>query len=97
LSKEQVRELADGRVYSGLQAQRVGLVDELGNLPHAIDLATEMGGIEGEPRLVEYQRREPSLFDLLFGMISPAQPFSGVMELLELEAIPSLQFRYVGP
>ena len=97
LPKEQVRELADGRVYSGLQAQRVGLVDELGNLPHAIDLATEMGGIEGQPRLVEYQRREPSLFDLLFGMVSPAQPFSGVMELLELEAIPSLQFRYVAP
>ena len=96
LPEERVRELADGRAYTGQQAQQLGLVDELGNLPHAIELAAEMGGIKGEPRLVEY-RREPSLFDLLFGMISPSRPFSNVLGLLELEAVPSLQFRYVGP
>ena len=97
LPEEKVRELADGRVYTGLQAQQLGLVDELGNLPRAIELAAEMGGIEGKPRLVEYRRREPSLLDLLFGVVFPAQPFSGILDLLELEAVPSLQFRYVGP
>ena len=96
LPEERVRELADGRAYTGQQAQQLGLVDELGNLPRAVELAAEMGGIKGEPRLVEY-RREPSLFDLLFGMISPSRPFSNVLGLLELEAVPSLQFRYVGP
>lgn len=97
LSEEGVRELADGRVYTGAQAKQMGLVDELGNLPRAIELAAEMGGIVGEPRLVEYQRRRPSLFDMLLGMVSPSQPFSSVLELLELEAVPSLQFRYIGP
>ena len=97
LPEETVRELADGRVYTGLQAQQLGLVDELGNLPRAIELAAGLGGIEGKPRLVEYRRREPSLFDLLFGMVSPTRPFSDVLDLLELEAVPSLQFRYVGP
>lgn len=96
LPEERVRELADGRAYTGQQAQQLGLVDELGNLPRAVELAAEMGGIKGEPRLVEY-RREPSLFDLLFGMVSPSRPFSNVLGLLELEAVPSLQFRYVGP
>ncbi len=97
LSEEKARELADGRIYTGLQAQQLGLVDELGNLPRAVELAAEMGGIEGRPRLVEYQRREPSLFDLLFGMISPARPLSRILDVLELEMMPSLQFRYVGP
>src|SRR3712207_8968889 len=32
LPEDQVRELADGRVYSGLQAESLGLVDELGDL-----------------------------------------------------------------
>jgi protease-4 len=97
LPEEKVRELADGRVYTGAQAKRLGLVDEFGNLPRAIELAAEMGGIEGEPRLVEYRRRELSLFELLFGMASPTPPFSEVLDLLELEAIPSLQYRYIGP
>lgn len=92
-----VRELADGRIYTGLQAKGLGLVDELGNLPRAIELAAEMGGVEGEPRLVEYGRRERSLLDLLLGFTSPAQPFSEILDLLELEAVPSLQYRYVGP
>lgn len=96
LPEERVRELADGRAYTGQQAQQLGLVDELGNLPRAVELAAEMGGIKGEPRLVEY-RREPSLFDLLFGMVSPSRSFLNVLDLLELEAVPSLQFRYVGP
>jgi len=97
LPEEEVQELADGRIYTGAQAEALGLVDELGNLPRAIELAASMGGIEGEPRLIEYERRERSLFELLFGIASPAQPFSEVLGLLELEAVPSLQFRYVGP
>ncbi len=97
LPKESVRGLADGRVYTGLQARQLGLVDELGNLPRAIALAAEMGGIEGKPRLIEYRRRQPSLFDLLLGMASRGHSFTEVLDLLELEAVPSLQFRYVGP
>lgn len=97
LPEQQVRELADGRIFTGLQAQRLGLVDELGNLPRAIELAAEMGNIEGTPRLVEYQRRQPSLWELLFSALSSSQPFSSISDLLELEAVPSLQFRYAGP
>jgi protease-4 len=97
LPEEKARQLADGRIYTGAQAKGLGLVDELGNLPRAIELAAELGGIEGEPRLVEYGRRERSLLDLLFGLASPTQPLSEVLDLLELEAVPSLQFRYVGP
>jgi protease-4 len=48
----QVRKLADGRIFSGRQAQKAGLVDELGGLQDGIRVAAEMAGIEGEPRVV---------------------------------------------
>lgn len=59
--------LADGRVYTGRQAQALGLVDLLGGMDQALKLAGELGGIEGEPRLVEFRRPRLSLFDILFG------------------------------
>ncbi|MGC9319957.1 MAG: signal peptide peptidase SppA [Armatimonadota bacterium] len=48
---EEVRELADGRIYTGEQALEHGLIDETGNFYRAVELAGELGGIEGEPKL----------------------------------------------
>jgi protease IV len=42
LSEERVRALADGRVYTGLEARELGLVDEVGYLEDAIRAAKEM-------------------------------------------------------
>jgi protease-4 len=39
LSKEQVEEIAQGRVWSGIDAKKIGLVDELGGLDKAIEIA----------------------------------------------------------
>jgi protease IV len=47
-----VRSFADGRILSGRQAHRLKLVDELGDLQKAIDVAKELAGIEGKPSLV---------------------------------------------
>ncbi|MEX0805304.1 MAG: signal peptide peptidase SppA [Candidatus Binatia bacterium] len=52
-----VRKLADGRVYSGAQAKDLGLVDDLGNLEYAIELAAKRGGLEESPA-VYYSRME---------------------------------------
>jgi protease-4 len=49
---QQVERLADGRIYSGEQAKAVGLVDRLGNLEDAVQIAAERAGIQGEPRIV---------------------------------------------
>lgn len=56
LTEKTIRKLADGRVYSGSQAKKVKLVDELGNFHDAVRIAGEAAGIEGEPRLKEYGR-----------------------------------------
>ncbi|VUT27784.1 MAG: protease 4 [Candidatus Syntrophoarchaeum sp. GoM_oil] len=60
----ETRNLSDGRVYLGADAMELGLVDELGNLYDAIDIAGELGGIEGEPK-VEYANKM-DVIDLLF-------------------------------
>ncbi len=65
LEEESVRTLADGRVYTGLQAQKSGLVDALGTLQDAIDAAAEMGGIEGSPVIVKPPKRGLSLLDFI--------------------------------
>jgi protease-4 len=49
--------LADGRIFTGRQAKEAKLVDELGNLDDAIQLAADAVGIEGEPKIVEPRRR----------------------------------------
>ncbi len=66
---EVVRELADGRIMTGSQAHRKGLVDELGGLDDAIDLAAELAGIEGEPDVVTREDKR-GLLELLKGEIA---------------------------
>jgi len=96
LPADQVKTLADGRVYTGQQALELGLVDQLGNLPDVIQRAAELGGIEGEPRIIEYQR-PLSLFQGLLGLARPSDPMADVMALLDRSHGPALQYLYVGP
>lgn len=65
LDVKKVRSLADGRIFSGRQAQAIGLVDELGSLAAAIQRAGELGGIEGKPEVVYPPSDKPQLIDLL--------------------------------
>jgi len=52
-----VRALADGRIFTGRQAKASKLVDDLGDLDAAIQLAADAAGIEGEPKVLEPRRR----------------------------------------
>ena len=57
LEPSTVQALADGRIFTGRQAKDAKLVDELGNLDDAIQLAADLAGIEGEPKVIEPRRR----------------------------------------
>ncbi len=46
MSTEEINEIAQGRVWSGVDAKRIGLVDELGNLNDAIAEAAKMAELE---------------------------------------------------
>ena len=54
-----VKALADGRVYTGQQAQAVGLVDELGNYYDALESAGKAIGVDGIPEIKENKRQKP--------------------------------------
>jgi protease-4 len=60
-SPEEIRRIADGRVFSGETARGLGLVDRLGNFQDAIEWAGRMAGIEGEVRAVYPPEESPSL------------------------------------
>lgn len=53
LSEERVREIGDGRVYTGRQAQELGLVDDLGSLDDTIAMMKEEQNLEGA-QVIEY-------------------------------------------
>lgn len=51
LDMKEVDKLADGRIYTGQEAIKLGLIDRIGGFAQAIKLAAELGGISGEPKL----------------------------------------------
>jgi protease-4 len=67
MPEETVRELADGRIFSGEQAFEAGLIDDLGNFTDAVTMAAELGGLDPkQPKLIYPQEeRRFSLLSLL--------------------------------
>lgn len=63
MSREKVKEIADGRILTAEQAKAAGLVDSLGYFEKAVEAAEEVAGISGA-EVVRY-RRAPSLLDIL--------------------------------
>jgi protease-4 len=90
LPVEKVRELADGRIFSGEQAKALGLVDEMGNLEDTIVLAAKMAGIRGEPEVIYPEKKRFSLLDLLL-----QETIQNILEGLRERS--TLNFRYYGP
>ncbi len=52
LEIENVKKLADGRIYTGAESIELGLVDKLGNLEDAVDWAAELAGIKGPVSMI---------------------------------------------
>jgi protease IV len=94
LPDEEVRKLADGRVYSGLQAQSLGLVDELGNLERATEISRELTGLE-EATVIRYKRQALGIGALLQSRLAPSEPEAlQVLKATGLNPTPELQYLY---
>jgi protease-4 len=66
LTRERLLQLADGRVYTGEEAHKEKLIDDLGSFEAAIKKTAEMVGIHGEPQIVTPPKpRRGSILDLL--------------------------------
>ena len=69
---KQVESIANGSIFTGQEAKKLGLVDQLGNFEDAIRLAAKLGKIKEEPRLFYPKKKTPwmkllteSLFETL--------------------------------
>ncbi|MFH0821368.1 MAG: signal peptide peptidase SppA [Pseudomonadota bacterium] len=75
---DKLRSIADGSFFSGGRALELGLVDKIGNFFDAVQIAAELGGIKGEPKLVYPEKRWDGLLDMLVG--SMAESFSRALD-----------------
>jgi len=68
LSKEYVRSIAEGKIYTGKQAKDIKLVDEIGSKDYALDIAAKLGNIEGSYNVVTMT--PPETFEQMLAKIS---------------------------
>lgn len=85
VDRARIEPLADGRIFSGRQALGLGLVDELGDLPDAIERAGALVGISGRPKVIQERRRRFSLWDLVTESLSPVMPVGGTTPSMTLQ------------
>src|SRR5215468_3381129 len=65
LDLQEVRAMADGRVFTGRDAKERKLIDETGNFQDAVDLTAKLAGISGKPHLLRPTRQRVTLLDVL--------------------------------
>ena len=70
MDHEKLEKLARGRIYTGLQAKELGLIDEIGTLADAIAAAKKLAGLKPDDKLEKLELPKPtSPFESLFGPI----------------------------
>ena len=72
--KEDIKAIADGRVWTGQEALSLHLIDQVADFQAAVEDTAKAVGIRGEPTLVHPERRRETLFDLVFGDLSQWLP-----------------------
>ena len=92
LERDEVLALADGRIYTGRQAAASGLIDGVGTLDDAIEMAAALAGLEGEPQTVRPVQRRRGLIDLLFGQTRLTSLFDRLAP--ELGDMPQLLYQW---
>ena len=86
ISREEIEILADGRIFSGQQAFKHKLVDELGSLPDAILGAGQLGQISGQPKTIQIKQKTSFLEQLL--------DIQSWMSQAQSTLLPATSFRY---
>jgi protease-4 len=94
LSEERVREIADGRIYSGSQAKELGLVDSFGGLDEGAAIAAELAGAT-ETTVVRYVET-PTFSETLLAGFAPREPeVEQVMDAAGLNLEPKPYYLYM--
>lgn len=71
---DDVKSIANGKVWTGQEASSMKLIDGIGDFQKAVDETAKSVGITGEPTLVRPERDRRTLMDLLLGDVSQYLP-----------------------
>lgn len=82
LDRKFVEEIAQGRVWSGREAQKLGLVDELGGLQAALAHAADKAGLSADYRVTEFPRKK-EFAEAIAELVEKIQPVSAKTGLTE--------------
>ncbi len=74
LKYDDVKSMANGKVWTGEQAKNLKLIDSIGDFQSAVDDTAKSVGIKGEPTLVRPEKERKTLLDLLLGDVSQYLP-----------------------
>jgi protease-4 len=91
LPVDEIRKIADGRIFTGEQALALKLVDRIGTLQDAIEEAGKLAGIKGEPQVIRPARKRKLLLDMLV-----EESASRISELVKQESGFSLNYEMDG-
>ena len=61
LNAKEIDNVADGKIFTGEQALELKLIDELGTINDAVDMAADLGGIKGKPSIEKFPKEKFSL------------------------------------
>ncbi|MGQ9603309.1 MAG: signal peptide peptidase SppA [bacterium] len=101
---QKIEKIAQGRIWSGTDGLSVGLVDEIGGIETAIEIARSKAGIREKKNMCLVEMPEPPLIDTsklmpkLIGVKNPSAPTNPVLEDLRFridhngEIMPILPF-----
>jgi protease-4 len=95
MNTDAVRQVSDGRVFTGKQAKALGLVDELGTLRDAVAYAGTLAKLTGEPKMIYPAESKKKLIEYLMdetlGSVRESLA-KGVNEMLLQQTTPASYF-----
>jgi protease IV len=90
---DELKKIADGRIFTGTQALKLKLVDKLGDSTDALQLAGELGGLGPNPKIIREKYDIRSIFSL-FELASKSMSKS-VLGKVEQVSSPKLSYLWV--
>ncbi|TBR21865.1 signal peptide peptidase SppA [bacterium] len=95
MTVDAVKPFADGRIVTGEQALKLGYVDELGDSWRAVQLAAELGGIQGTPEVYREGEALSGIMDMLESRLAFMRgPDLGLLERLGALQPAGLEYRW---
>jgi protease IV len=85
MTKEDIKKVASGRVWTGSQARQHNLVDVLGGFNDAVKIAAEKAGVADDYKVRYYPRQKPFLEQLMFQLEENSEARNVPSELSELK------------